>query len=128
MIAAYRRLFAAPGTAAFEAAGFVARMAHLMTVLSVVFLISAVTGSYGLGGAVAAAYAVAYSLASPLLSRLVDRYRLATWPQISSTLARQGPAELIRQVRAAEEADADGRRWPRAKLRDDATAIYWPVS
>lgn len=60
--------------------------------------------------------------------RLVDRYRLATWPQISATLARQGPAELIRQVRAAEEADAEGRRWPRAKLRDDATVIYWPVS
>jgi MFS family permease len=75
VISAYRRLFAAPGTAAFEAAGFVARMAHLMTVLSVVFLISAVTGSYGLGGAVAACYAVAYSLASPLVSRLVDQYR-----------------------------------------------------
>ena len=75
MITSYRRLLAAPGAAAFEAAGFAARMAHLMTVRSVVFLISAVTGSYALGGVAAAAYAVAYSLASPLLSRLVDRHR-----------------------------------------------------
>jgi hypothetical protein len=82
----------------------------------------AITGTEPLAGLSAIA------LLSDGAVRLVDRYRLATWPQISATLARQGPAELIRQVRAAEEADADGRRWPRAKLRDDATAIYWPVS
>ena len=70
----YGQLFAAPGTVEFEVAGFAARMAHLMTVLSVVFFVSAVTGSYGLAGAAAAAYALAYSLASPLFSRLIDRH------------------------------------------------------
>jgi len=69
----------------------------------------------------------AIALLSDGAGRLVDRYRLATWAQVSVMLAEHGPAELIRQVRAAEESDADGRRWPRAKLRDDATAIYWPV-
>jgi hypothetical protein len=69
----------------------------------------------------------AIALLSDGASRLVDRYRLATWPQVSALLAEEGPTELLRQVRAAEESDADGRRWPRAKLRDDATAIYWPV-
>src|SRR6266581_4894558 len=37
-----------------------------------------------------------------------------------------GPAELVRQVRAAEASDPDGRRWPRGKSRDDATIVYWP--
>jgi MFS family permease len=93
VIIPYRRLFAAPGAAAFEAAGFAARMAHLMTVLSVVFLISAVTGSYGLGGAVAAAYAVAYSVTSPLISRLVDRHgqgRVLTPVTAANTASRAG--------------------------------------
>jgi hypothetical protein len=36
----YGQLLSAPGTVAFEVAGFVARMAHLMTVLSVVFFVS----------------------------------------------------------------------------------------
>jgi MFS family permease len=70
----YSRLFSAPGTAAFEVAGFVARMGHLMTVLSIVFFVSAVTRSYGLAGAAAAAYALAYALVSPMLSRLIDRH------------------------------------------------------
>jgi hypothetical protein len=70
----------------------------------------------------------AIALLSDGAGRLVDRYRLATWAQVSAMLAGPGPAEVIRRVRAAEESDADGRRWPRAKLRDDATAIYWPVS
>ncbi len=81
----------------------------------------AITGTEPLAGLSAIA------LLSDGASRLVDRYRLATWPLVSAMLADQGPAELIRQVRAAEQSDADGRRWPRAKLRDDATAIYWPV-
>ena len=36
-----------------------------------------------------------------------------------------GPAELIRQVRAAEDSDPGCARWPRHKPRDDATIIYW---
>ncbi len=89
----YRQLFSARGTAAFEVAGFVARMAHLMTVLSVVFFVSAVTGSYGLAGAVAAAYALAYALASPLISRLVDRHgqgRVLAPLTIANTASRLG--------------------------------------
>jgi hypothetical protein len=81
-----------------------------------------------LGGIEPLACLSAIALLSDGAGRLVDRYRLATWPQVSAMLAEQGPAELIRQVRAAEDSDVDGRRWPRVKLRDDATAIYWPVS
>ena len=42
-----------------------------------------------------------------------------------TVLRDQGPAGLIRQVRAAEASDPDGARWPRSKARDDATALYW---
>jgi Protein phosphatase 2C len=81
-----------------------------------------------IGGTEPLAALSAIALLSDGASRLVDRYRLASWPQVSAILARSGPGELIRQVRAAEDSDADGQRWPRAKLRDDATAIYWPLS
>ena len=42
------------------------------------------------------------------------------------TERQDGPAELLARVRAAEDADPDGARWPRSKLRDDATVLYWP--
>jgi hypothetical protein len=73
----YRRVFAAHGAAAFVLAGFLARMGHFMTILGIVFLVTAGTGSYGLAGTVSAGYALAYAAVSPLLSRLVDRYRQA---------------------------------------------------
>jgi MFS family permease len=72
---AYRRAFAAPGATAFVVAGFTARLGHYMTILGIVFLVTAGAGSYGLAGAVSAGYALTYAAVSPLLSRLVDRYR-----------------------------------------------------
>ncbi|MFE0045146.1 MFS transporter [Streptomyces albireticuli] len=71
----YGKILSVAGAPGFVAAGFVARLAHLMTVLGTVFLVSSVTGSYGLAGLVSAAYALTYSVASPLLSRRVDRQR-----------------------------------------------------
>jgi hypothetical protein len=56
-------------------------------------------------------------------SRLVDLFGLATWTEVLALLDDAGPAELIRRVRAAEAADPAGRRWPRTKRSDDATAI-----
>jgi hypothetical protein len=58
--------------------------------------------------------------------RLTDVYRVMSWPALVGVLRDQGPAGLIRQVRAAEDSDPDGARWPRSKTRDDATALYWP--
>ncbi|MQA98496.1 MAG: MFS transporter [Streptosporangiales bacterium] len=46
--------------------------------LGVVLLISGLTGSYGLAGAVASVEALAYAVASPRLARLVDRYGQST--------------------------------------------------
>jgi hypothetical protein len=67
------------------------------------------------------------ALLSDGAGRLIERYRQATWPEVSAILAEHGPAELIRRVRAIEAADAGAERWPRSKLRDDATALYWPL-
>ncbi len=52
------------------------------------------------------------------------------WPNEDFTAAIDvvrchGPAELIRQVRAAEDSDPDCERWPRDKPQDDATVVYW---
>ena len=47
------------------------------------------------------------------------------WPDVLALTRDQGPGELLRQLRAAEQADPDGTRWPRRKASDDATIIYW---
>jgi Protein phosphatase 2C len=69
----------------------------------------------------------AVALLSDGASRLADRFHLATWSGICDILAEEGPSSLIRQVREAETADRDGARWPRRKIHDDATAVYWPL-
>jgi hypothetical protein len=55
-------------------------------------------------------------------TRLVDRFGLLDWPSFLDASAEQGPDAIIQQVRAAEASDLDGRRWPRGKRHDDASA------
>jgi hypothetical protein len=57
-------------------------------------------------------------------TRLVDRFGLLDWPGFLNILAEQGPDAIIGQVRAAEDSDPDGRRWPRGKSHDDASAAF----
>ena len=57
-------------------------------------------------------------------TRLVDRFGLLDWPSFLDVLADQGPDAIIQQVRTAEASDPDGRRWPRGKRHDDASAVY----
>jgi hypothetical protein len=61
-------------------------------------------------------------------SRLVDLFELATWEELLALLDESGPEELMRQVRAAEAVDPEGRQWPRTKRSDDATAVYLVLS
>jgi hypothetical protein len=57
-------------------------------------------------------------------TRLVDRFDLMAWRETCDLLATLGgPAELIRRVRAAENSDPRGERWPRGKAHDDATVV-----
>jgi len=70
----YLRLVRVPGATAFVAAGFVGRMPMSMYALGVVLLVSAVTGKYGMAGAVSATGAVCYALLTPQLARLADQF------------------------------------------------------
>jgi len=66
----------------------------------------------------------AIALLSDGASRLVDRFHLATWADLAKVLEEHGPGELIQRVRAAEDGDRIGQRWPRTKVRDDITVAY----
>ena len=65
------------------------------------------------------------ALLSDGAARIADVYGQIGWPALVTVLRDHGPGGLIREVRAAEDSDPDGARWPRAKARDDATALYW---
>jgi hypothetical protein len=68
-----------------------------------------------------------HRLTDPGASRLVDPFGLATWEEVLALLDESGPEELLRQVRAAEAVDPEGRQWPRTKRSDDATAVYLDI-
>ena len=74
MLKTYRWLLSIPHARAFVLAGFVARLSISMRALGAVLMISQLTGSYGLAGAVAAAALLGEAVAAPRLGRLVDRF------------------------------------------------------
>jgi hypothetical protein len=68
------------------------------------------------------------ALLSDGATRITDRYGLLGWPTALDLIREHGPAALIHQVRVAEAADPAGARWPRSKISDDATVIWWSVT
>ncbi len=68
------------------------------------------------------------ALLSDGAARLADRFHLRSWPGVLDLIRDHGPAELLRQVRAAEASDPERTRWPRTKANDDATVIYWRIT
>jgi hypothetical protein len=74
----------------------------------------AAPSSPGHCGGLATGPAATGSLSSKTLRRAV----------LLSDGASRLPEELLRQVRAAEAVDPEGRQWPRTKRSDDATAVY----
>ncbi len=70
----YRDVLRTPGALAFAIPGVVGRMPMAMLSLALVMLVTAVTGSYGIAGAVSAAGAVLYAAVTPRVARLADRY------------------------------------------------------
>jgi hypothetical protein len=63
------------------------------------------------------------ALLSDGATRLADRFGVMAWPRVFDLLAREGPSSLIMQTREAESSDPNGRRWPRSKRHDDASAV-----
>lgn len=74
MLGRYGVVLGRPGALAFSAAGLLARTEMAMVGLGSVILVQATTGSYALGGAVAATYGLSHAAALPVTSRLVDRF------------------------------------------------------
>jgi hypothetical protein len=54
-------------------------------------------------------------------ARAVIPFRIYDWADLVSAVTTNGPRELIKQVRRAEDADPTGVRQPRNKIHDDAT-------
>jgi len=71
---AYREILSVPGALKFCAAGLLARSGGAMMGLGIVLMVSALYGSYGLAGALAAANGLAWAIGTAVLSNLVDRY------------------------------------------------------
>ena len=69
----YRDLLATPGGRRFSGAAFVARMPIAMVNLGIVLLVVAENGSYGLAGAISAAFALVNAVSAPVIARLIDR-------------------------------------------------------
>jgi predicted MFS family arabinose efflux permease len=73
VLSAYRQVLSKPGTAAFSASGFLARLPISMVTLGIVLMVSAETDSYGLAGGISAAFVIASCVAALLQGRLIDR-------------------------------------------------------
>nr|WP_277818915.1 MFS transporter [Pseudomonas putida] len=67
-------MFQAKGAKGFALAGLLARLPLPMTGIGIITMLSQITGSYGLAGAVAATFVLTYALMSPQISRLIDRH------------------------------------------------------
>jgi Protein phosphatase 2C len=64
------------------------------------------------------------ALLSDGAARLVERFHLADWKQLLDLLATEGPEELIRRTRLAEQAETEAEQAERrGKKHDDATAV-----
>ena len=100
----YREILTIPGALRFCAAGLLARSGGAMMGLGIVLMVSALYGSYGLAGALAAAQAVAWAGGTAILSSLVDKYgqRRVMYPAtvISATMLAVVVVLAVMQVPA----------------------------
>jgi MFS family permease len=100
VLTSYRRVLAVPGTLRFSLTGLVARLPISMVGLGIVLLVQAGTGSYGVAGAVSAAYMVANAVLAVLQGRLVDRLGQARVLTAASLVFGVGMVLLIWSVQA----------------------------
>ncbi len=58
-------------------------------------------------------------------SRAVEVFGDLSWEGAFDLVRHRGPGSLVRRVRELEAADPTRQRFPRGKVRDDATALWW---
>jgi MFS family permease len=104
LLASYRRILTTPGALVFSVTGLFGRLPISMAGLGIVLLVQAQSGSYGVAGAVSAAYMVANAIAAILLGTLVDRLGQG---RVLSVLAVLFGASVVLLVAAVE------LEWPR---------------
>jgi hypothetical protein len=78
----------------------------------------ALTGSVPLAGVLRA------SLLSDGTTRFTE-FGLGTYSELMSMLDLWGAGAVFARIREAEAADPSGRRWPRAKRRDDVAVVHF---
>jgi hypothetical protein len=78
---------------------------------------------YALTGTVSCGRDTQVALLSDGAACLVEVYREYTWAGLMTMMRTGGPRGVIAAVRAVERTDQSGRRWPRLKPSDDATAL-----
>ena len=61
------------------------------------------------------------ALMSDGVTRLVSPFGQTNWHGLLAAVLNSGPAAVIKHVGSIEAADAQGERWPRFKVSDDAT-------
>lgn len=64
------------------------------------------------------------ALLSDGVTRFVE-FDLGTWHELLGILDTWGPTAVFERIRSAETADPDGKRWPRAKKRDDVAVVHF---
>jgi hypothetical protein len=67
------------------------------------------------------------ALLSDGATRITDRFGLLDWPGLLAVIRGAGPEALIARVRGVEATDPAGERWPRTKITDDASVVWWDV-
>ncbi len=73
LVRTYWTLLRLPGAAGFAGAGFVARLPIAMRSVGCVLMVSALTGSFALAGAVAGVLTLSQAAIAPIVGRLVDQ-------------------------------------------------------
>lgn len=100
MLSTYRRVLSEPGTLRFSATGLVARLPISMVGLGIVLLVSADTGSYGVAGAVSAAYMLTNAVLAILQGRLLDSLGQARVLSVAGAAFTVAMLLLVVSVRA----------------------------
>jgi MFS family permease len=100
MLSSYRSVLSRPGALRFSLAGLVGRLPLSMAGLGMLLLVQAESGSYGLGGSVAASYMVANAVVALPLGRLVDARGQGRVLALGSVVFGSAMVALVVTVRA----------------------------
>lgn len=100
MFAGYRQLLSLPGTLRFSAAALVARLPSSMDTIGIVLLATASGHSYGVGGAMSAAYLVAAAALAIPQARLIDRLGQGTVLVVAALAFAVAMAAFVAVVRS----------------------------